>query len=179
MGNPFPVAAAKKAPWLEQYKWKKGGKSPNPLGLKLTYTNRIKELTGGGIEMVDTMVKVMRGHKIKGVRGYLTYNHVLEATKWLAEMVFGKAPLVISDGQGKNYELQKLLYMELVKSGGTGTETYHIGESAILGQAVETSQFVQDSVKDGSPTVQTESNPDQHPERLHRDETDQAHNPQK
>ena len=161
---------------IQKYQWKKGCKSPNPLGPKASYIQRIKELTGGGVEMVDTMVKLMRGQKIKGVNGYLTYNHIITATTWLAEQIFGKAPLMVSNGNGQTFELQKLLYMELVKS-GTESGTYNVKETSLLGQDLPTEQLLQDPLKNGNPKVPVESNPSEHPEGLHRDESDQAHKP--
>lgn len=133
----------------------KPGQSGNPLGSKPNHTlvSRIKSVTSNGMEMADVMIKIMRGQKIKGVWGTPSYKDVINATTWLAEQVFGKAPLTISESNGSTYELQKLLYIEL-KGHKDVSGVFDIPEGTVLEQDLENPEPVQDpNKKQGSGTV--------------------------
>jgi len=97
------------------YAWKPG-QSGNPAGRPShqTMTNEIKRLTGGGIEMAHVMLKIMRAETIPGVWGSPTYKDIREATVWLAEQCFGRAPLTIA-ANDDTYDLQRILLLELTK----------------------------------------------------------------
>lgn len=108
-------ATVRKPEWLEPYHFKPG-QSGNPHGRGLALANRIKEITGGGVEMADVMIKIMRGQKIEGVYGKPSYKDVREATMWLAEQVFGRAPIKIdADTDGSGQDLITLIYLQLRK----------------------------------------------------------------
>jgi len=108
----------RKAEWLEKYHWKPG-KSGNPSGTRNStpIINRIKELTSNGIEMADLLVRVMRGEILKGYKWPASYGERIDIAKYLMDRVFGKAPLTVASDNGTTLEVQKLLYMELVKHG--------------------------------------------------------------
>lgn len=112
----LPATGIRPTIHLKPYQWKKG-QSGNPSGKHGTNSalvNRIKELTGGGVEMIDVMVRLMRGEKMEGVAWAPNYFIRFEAAKWLAEYGFGKAPLQLNAGEG-TYDLQRILLVELTK----------------------------------------------------------------
>lgn len=106
----------KKAEWLKPYHFKPGLPSANPKGRDYTLANRIKQLTSDGIELADVMIKIMRGQKIEGIYGKPSYKDVREATMWLAEQVFGRAPIKIdAETDGSGQDLITLIYLQLRK----------------------------------------------------------------
>lgn len=120
---------------LEPYKWKKGIKSPNPTGRGLKLSNEIRDITGGGIEMVHAMVRLMRGEKFPGYKYPPKYETVLESAKWLAEQVWGKAPMKLIDSNGEQVDLIKMLYVELTKKPDTGV--FDLKEAHVIDAEVD------------------------------------------
>lgn len=138
--------------WLEPYRFKPG-KVYNPGGRPLKLANEIKQLTGGGMEMIHTMINIMRGQKDKHYKYPPKYETRLEATKWLADHVWGKAPMVLTaDGTPGTMEIQKLLYIELTRH-TNDAGVFDVSETAVLGQDMANQQPVQNPVQDGNPTV--------------------------
>ncbi len=154
----------KKAHWLKKYHWKPG-QSGNPKGNhadNALLVTRIKELTGGGVEMVDAMVRIMRGEIFPGFKWPPKYETIFEASKWLAEYAFGKAPLQLQNSNGENIDLLKIIYVELSKAqkdqGGVfDLKPEHTVDaewaSPPPGQDMAHQQPIQDQVQDRRPEI--------------------------
>lgn len=166
----------KKAEWLKPYHWKKG-QSGNTSGAKFNMVKEIKALTGDGIEMVHAMVRLMRGEKWPGFKYPPKYEIIHDSAKWLAEMAFGKAPIMVAGDNGSIHEIQKILYMELVKHGNE-PGIFDVSEGTVLGQDLAHQQPVQDPLKNGHSEIQIKPAPNQNNGRLSGPETDPTHNPQ-
>lgn len=64
----------------------KPGRSANPGGRPKGLARRVRELTSDGEEIVDVMLRILRG-EVKG-----TARDRLEAGRWLADRGFGRSP---------------------------------------------------------------------------------------
>jgi hypothetical protein len=161
-------AVRKKPEWLKPYHFQKG-KSGNPSGghgdnaLLIT---RIKELTGDGVEMVDAIVRIMRGEILPGFKWPPKYETILEASIWLAERYFGKAPLQLQNSNGENIDLLKIIYVELSKAQKEQGGTFDLKPEHTIdaewtppppGQDLADQQPIQNPIQDGSSTVQAKS----------------------
>ena len=99
---------------LAPYQFKKGI-SGNPGGRGKGVSEYVKKMTGHTQECADTMIKIMRGEKIKGAWGSPSYKDILEATRWLVEQAWGKSPIIIQPGSDSGYDIRRMILLELQK----------------------------------------------------------------
>ncbi len=145
---------------IRPYQWQPG-KSGNPSGRGKKLIHEIEQLTDGGLEMIHAMINLMRGKKWPGFTRRPSYMLVFEATKWLAEQKFGKAPLMVQNQDGERTDFLELIYKELTKTNGAEGVFDLKPEHTIDAEWVETprgqdlapKQSVQDTVKDRRPEV--------------------------
>lgn len=73
----------------QQYQFKPG-QSGNPGGRPRGFSRYIRQQTKDGTELVDLMVKVLRGEPVNGQRRKPTLRDRMDAATWLADRGFGK-----------------------------------------------------------------------------------------
>jgi hypothetical protein len=140
--NSTPAGTEKTIPpWLIPYQFKPG-QSGNPKGPQVGIANEIKRMTGGGMELIHVLVRIMRGERIPGVWGTPTYRDVRDCAVELLERAFGKAPLKIN-ADGEVYDLQRLLYVELSRRKDE-SGVFDISDEKLLEQGLADQQSVQD-----------------------------------
>lgn len=169
--------------WLKVHQWKPG-QTGNPSGRSKTLLTVVDELTGGGREAIECMIALMRGQTWPGFTKPPSYLVILEATKFLIEHRFGKAPQVIQNTEtGERKDFLEVIYQELIhRNNGEAfnLKSQHTIDAewstASRGQDMATEQPIQDKVKGQDPEVQVEPTSDQSIGRLSGNGSHPTHN---